>query len=625
MKKHGRLAMLVLLDFLFIVVALIGACLLSEDGISLFSAKWYVVAIIAIMANIIVFLRTGLYRAVLKYASVDFLLAVLKATTLSSIGILLLLRLAEIHLSPRVLIINWILTIFCVGGSRFVVRYFQEYISPLRNGKHVLIYGAGDLGVMALRWLKQEKAPIYIPIGFIDDDKRKKKGIIQNLRILGSWNQLDQILSKTMAKGIIIARSNISGEELRKIVKDCRQRKISCKIVPTFSNMVKMEPAVRDIEIADLLRRSPRDLDNRVVDSFIKNKKVLITGAAGSIGSELVRQCLKHEPLEVIALDQSENGLYNIKEELGEKANYVLGNVTSELSINMAFEEYQPDIVFHAAAYKHVPMLQSNIKQAVINNIEGTKIVAEAANRHNVKKFVLISTDKAVKPSSIMGSTKRVCELFIQNFNSKSKTEFVAVRFGNVLGSSGSVIPKFIDQIRSNCPITITHPEATRYFMLTSEAVSLVLQAASIGNGGSIFILDMGNPVKIVEMAEDLIYLMGREPYSDIEIKFTGLRPGEKIYEELIGEEIDDRTIYENITIAKATILPWEWFSDTLEKTIEQAKKRNNEDTLILLNTLVNNANLTNLGNCGFEKIRATPNSVKSDLRNQQINSTQIS
>jgi FlaA1/EpsC-like NDP-sugar epimerase len=354
---------------------------------------------------------------------------------------------------------------------------------------------------------------------------------------------------------------------------------------------------VRDLEIADLLRRSPRDLDMETIDKFIEGKRVLITGAAGSIGSELVRQCMKHDPDEVIALDQSENGLYNLKEEVGceGRIKYILGDVTVRDNLEPVFESYRPQIIFHAAAYKHVPMLENNVLQAVINNIEGTRVVADMSDKFNVEKFVQISTDKAVRPSSVMGATKRVCELFIQNFNRISETEFVAVRFGNVLGSSGSVIPKFIDQIRDGGPVTVTHPETTRYFMLVSEAVQLVLQAAAIGDGGNIFILDMGSPVKITEMAEDLIYLMGREPYKDIEIEFTGLRPGEKIYEELFSEEIDSRTKYENITVAKATIIKWDAMVDKLDELIMRARSGDSREAIKFLSHLVSNGSFGSL------------------------------
>lgn len=598
MRNYKRIFTLAFLDLVFITTALTCACILSDETVSLFTSEWFAMALVAVVIKILIFVRIGLYRAVLRYASVEFLVAVLKAVTIGSFAMQIVLYLIGINPTPRILIVDWLLTIFFVGGSRFIVRYYQEFIARYRKGRKVLIYGAGDLGAMAMRLLKQDKYLNYQPVGFLDDDVKKGRSIIHNVSVLGGWNDLDKIVSRIAIKEIVVAISGISGEKLREIVKECRQRNLMCRIVPNFSKAFELGPMVRDVEIEDLLRRSPRDLDNAVVDKFITGKKVLITGAAGSIGSELVTQCLKHNPSIVIALDQSENGLYTLREEMGleDRMRYVLADVESTEDIEKVFTSTRPDIVFHAAAYKHVPLLEENVVQAVINNIGGTKNVALMSDKFGVEKFVLISTDKAVKPSSIMGATKRVCELFIQNFNSCSSTEYAAVRFGNVLGSSGSVIPKFIKQIRSGGPVTVTHPDATRYFMLTSEAVQLVLQAASIGNGGSVFILDMGSPVKIVEMAEDLIYLMGREPYKDIEIKFSGLRPGEKITEELISEEIDARTQYQNITVAKGTLLDWNTFEGMLNSLINNAKTGNEHASIDALQKIVK-AGCPDIGN----------------------------
>lgn len=605
MRRCCRLIALVFIDFVLISTALGGACLLSDVYPTLFSRVWFVAAAIAVIVNIIVFVRTGLYRAILKYASVDSLVAVIKAVTLGNLGTFLFLYIIRIHLPTRILIINWLLTVFLVGGSRFIVRYYLEFVLRYRRGHRVLIYGAGDLGVIAMRQLKQDKSLSCVPVGFIDDDIRKGNNLIHSIQVLGTWRDLDKILSKVSASEVVVAVSGIEGEKLRKVVKDCRQRNLRCRIIPSFTEVFKMKQMIREVEVADLLRRGQRDLNGDVVDRFIEGKKVLITGAAGSIGSELVRQCLKHNPSEIIAIDQSEEGIYHLQEELDydDCVKYILADVASADNIKRIFELNRPHIVFHAAAYKHVHVLESNVTQAVINNIEGTRVVATAADKCGVEKFVLISTDKAVKPSSVMGATKRVCELFIQNFKGKGETEFVAVRFGNVLGSSGSVIPKFIEQIHAGGPVTVTHPDATRYFMLVSEAVQLVLQAASIGDGGSIFILDMGSPVKIVEMAEDLIYLMGRKPYEDIAIKFTNLRPGEKINEELFSEEIDSRTRYENITVAKATLLDWEWFREKLDHLIFNAREGCEKVVVDQLNHLVSERSFRKIdGHLGLER-----------------------
>ncbi|TAN39684.1 MAG: polysaccharide biosynthesis protein, partial [Nitrospirae bacterium] len=336
---------------------------------------------------------------------------------------------------------------------------------------------------------------LYSPVGFIDDNSTKRGAIIQGVRVLGTVGDIESVAETENVEEVVIAIAGIDGEKLRMLVKRCRQRGIVCRILPSFSRLLEMDHEMRDIELSDLMRRAPKDLDIAEIQKYVCGKNVLVTGAAGSIGSEIVRQCLRFSPNVIAAVDQSEFGLYSLKEELGhESVKYVLGDVKQEEFVDCLMKCHRPDIIFHAAAYKHVPLLEENVSEAIRNNIGCTKIMAFAADKYNVKSFVLISTDKAVKPSSIMGATKRICELLIQNFNRLSNTEFVAVRFGNVLGSSGSVVPKFMQQIKSGKPVTVTHPDATRYFMLIDEAVQLVLQAAAIGRGGEIFILDMGMP-----------------------------------------------------------------------------------------------------------------------------------
>jgi FlaA1/EpsC-like NDP-sugar epimerase len=326
------------------------------------------------------------------------------------------------------------------------------------------------------------------------------------------------------------------------------------KILPTLEEILNAEnftKQLKDISVEDLLARHPKDLDKKQIENFIKDKKVLITGAGGSIGSEISRQCVNFGASELILLDHSEYNLYQIAEELYKyQPKLVMQSVINKEQLNKTFEKYKPDIVIHAAAYKHVPLVEENITEAIINNVIGTKNAIDCAIKHDVKKFVLISTDKAVRPTNVMGTTKRICELYAQNINTEENTEIVAVRFGNVLGSSGSVIPKFKSQIANGGPITVTHPEITRYFMLIPEACELVLQAASIGKGGEIFILDMGEPIKIVDLAKKMIELSGKD---DIAIEFSGLRPGEKLYEELLIDDTDAKTDYESITVAGRT------------------------------------------------------------------------
>ncbi|MBI2091969.1 MAG: polysaccharide biosynthesis protein [Deltaproteobacteria bacterium] len=389
---------------------------------------------------------------------------------------------------------------------------------------------------------------------------------------------LEDIVDNYKVEEVIIAIAEINGERLREVVKRCRKKNIVCRIIPCFSRLLEMNSNVRNVEPADLMRRLPRDLDLDKIKDYLHGKSILISGAAGSIGSELVKQVLRYEPKIVIAFDQSEFGLYSLRESLGDSGiKYVLGDVANKDYVENVFEMEKLDIVFHAAAYKHVPLLESNNAEAIRNNVGGTKVLAETSDKYGVKSFILISTDKAVKPSSIMGATKRACELVVQGFSSFSKTRFVAVRFGNVLGSSGSVVPKFLDQIMRGGPVTVTHPEATRYFMLIDEAVQLVLQAAAIGNGGEIFILNMGKPVKISEMAEDLIFLMGRQPHKDIKIEYIGLRDGEKVHEELLNEETEEKTRFEDITIGKTKVPEWEWFNSRIDHILKFYGDNNHE------------------------------------------------
>ncbi len=590
-SKFKRLIVFSIIDSVIIFVSLFSASLLSGKDLTLnISHNTILSFLIIVLIKIAVFINLGLYRAILRYASFDFVLAIIKATTASSIIVAPIFYFVNTSFEFRILIIDLLLTQFLVGGSRFAIRLYQEYVLKSRQGKRILVYGAGNLGAMALRQLRYSDRVSYIPVGFIDDDIRKRKNIIHNIPVLGTWNDLNGLVLKYAIDELVVAISKLESQRLRDIVRDCRRHGIMCRLIPDFTKILEIEPQIRNLEISDLLKRSPRNLDMEAIELLIRDKKIVITGAGGSIGSELVRQCKRHNPSQIIALDQSEVGLYNLREEFSDSngIEYVLCDIVSRDYLESIFRDFKPHIVFHAAAYKHVHMLEDNARQAIINNIEGTKNVALISDKYNVEKFVLISTDKAVKPANIMGATKRVAELFLQNFNRYSKTEFVAVRFGNVLGSSGSVIPKFIEQIKNGGPVTVTHPDITRYFMLTNEAVQLVLQAASIGEGGEVFILDMGNPVKIVEMAENLIYLMGREPHKDIEIHYTGLREGEKINESLYSEEVNRKTKYEEIMVADPTLFEWDVLKQAIDIVIEKAHDSKERMTIEFLMSLVN-------------------------------------
>ena len=429
--------------------------------------------------------------------------------------------------------------------------YYYINRSGIAKTKSLVIYGAGKAG----NKLEDEfRGSEYKVKYFVDDDKILQGRSIDGIKVISKQKLKELIDTKNKYDLLVIAMPSANKDRIKQIHENLSPYFKQIKILPTIEEILRdknFSAQLKDISVEDLLARHPKDLDKTAIKKFIGNKKVLITGAGGSIGSEIARQCANFGASELILLDHSEFNLYQIAEELCEfKPHLVMQSVSNLELLDKTFEKYKPDIVIHAAAYKHVPLVEDNIGEAIINNIVGTKNTIDCAIKHDVKKFVLISTDKAVRPTNVMGTTKRICELYAQNINTPENTEIVAVRFGNVLGSSGSVIPKFKAQIEAGKNITVTHPDITRYFMLIPEACELVLQAGSIGRGGEIFILDMGEPIKIVDLVKKMIELSGRD---DIDIEFSGLRPGEKLYEELLINDSDMKTEYESITVAGKT------------------------------------------------------------------------
>ena len=436
------------------------------------------------------------------------------------------------------------------------IMYFYYFLinrSQVKKTKNVVIYGAGKAGIK----LEEEFRPSEYKVNyFCDDEKILQNRTIDGLKIL-SLEKLKIVLEDNKLDLLVIAMPTASSNRITKIYNELNNFFEDIKILPSLEDILRdkdFSTQLKNISVEDLLARHPADLDKSKISSFIKDKVLLITGAGGSIGSEIVRQAVLFKAKKLILVDHSEFNLYQILEEVSSNIDLeivpVMQSVVNVEDLNSTFNMYKPDIVIHAAAYKHVPLVEANISEAIINNVIGTKNVIDLSIKHKVKKFILVSTDKAVRPTNVMGTTKRICELYAQNSNGNG-TDIVAVRFGNVLGSSGSVIPKFKKQIENGKNITVTHPDITRYFMLIPEACELVLQAGAIGTGGEIFILDMGEPIKIVDLANKMIELSNR---SDITIEFSGLRPGEKLYEELLIDDTDCTTDYESITVAKPTI-----------------------------------------------------------------------
>ncbi|RBQ29228.1 UDP-N-acetylglucosamine 4,6-dehydratase (configuration-retaining) [Aliarcobacter vitoriensis] len=452
------------------------------------------------------------------------------------------------HISFNLLFIDLIFYTFIINILVYVYKYYHS-VGKNKKTKNLVIYGAGKAGLQLQReFLSSE----YKLICFIDDDEILHHRSIDGISIY-SKEKYNDYFEKEKFDLIVIAMPSASQEQIKTIYESMQDKFDKIKILPSMNNILKKEEfskQLKDIGVEDLLARKPKDLDKNAIQNFIKDKIVLITGAGGSIGSEIARQCKVYGAKQLILLDHSEFNLYSILEELRDKNVVpIMQSVRDLKTLEKTFEKYNPEIVIHAAAYKHVPLVEHNILEGITNNIIGTKNCIDLSIQYGVEKFVLISTDKAVRPTNVMGTTKRICELYAQNVEAKN-TEIIAVRFGNVLGSSGSVIPKFKSQIEAGKNITVTHPDITRYFMLIPEACELVLQAASIGKGGEIFILDMGEPIKIVDLAKKMIELSGR---NEIQIEFCGLRIGEKLYEELLINDSDTKTQYESITVASST------------------------------------------------------------------------
>ncbi|MFQ5755385.1 MAG: polysaccharide biosynthesis protein [Acidiferrobacterales bacterium] len=502
---------------------------------------------VVIMVHVSVFLYFGLYRGVWRFASIPDLIRISKAVALavvlSAVAIFLLTRMVDV---PRSVIpLHALLLLALLTGPRFLYRWAKDRKIYYGAGKKALIVGAGQAGEMLARDLLRDADSEYQPVAFVDDNMRKRGREIHGLRVVGTIDDIPREVVKRDVDVILIAVPSATSKQMRRIVGICESCEIPTRTLPRMEDLVTGQVSikeVRDVKIEDLLGRETVELDWTAIRQKLAGKSVLVTGGGGSIGSELCRQIAQLEPSRLIVLDRSEFNLYSIDLELErvfpdlERVN-LLADVCDRRTVKSAIGQYRPDVIFHAAAYKHVPMLEQQVHAAVWNNVMGTWNVAALASESGCESCVLISTDKAVNPANIWGASKRAAEICCQYFHGQSDTRYITVRFGNVLGSAGSVIPLFQQQIATGGPVTVTDQNITRYFMTTAEAAQLILQANAIGQGGEIFVLDMGEPVKISYLARQLILLSGKRPDEDIEIVYTGLRPGEKLYEELFHRD----------------------------------------------------------------------------------------
>lgn len=519
----------------------------------------------ATICILVIFSLSKLYHRVWAYASINELLIIVRSVTLGGLAFLLLAHFFNTPHSKAMFVSVWTYSILFIGGSRVVWRLYVERQCKRKNTnshahKKILIYGAGSAGALVAKEYYNHYDGNQPVIGFIDDNVNKHYLSIYGLPVLGGRESIPSIVSKYDIDEIIIAMPSVSGQVIRDIIEFCKESVITVKILPGVYQFLDGNVSIskiRPVEIEDLLGRESVHVDLGQISQYIKGKVVLVTGAGGSIGSELCRQIAQMDPTKLILLGHGENSIHKIWLELRDKYPLLpleveIADVRDRFKLQITFDRHRPQVVFHAAAHKHVPLMEMHPDEAVKTNIFGTRNVAQMADLVGCERFVLISTDKAVNPSSVMGATKRVAELIIQNLFVGSKTKFAAVRFGNVLGSRGSVVPIFKEQIAKGGPVTVTHPDMTRYFMTIPEAVQLVIQAGALAEGGEIFLLDMGEPVKIIDLAANLIRLSGFEPGKDIEIKFTGIRPGEKLFEELLtNEEGIGSTKHKRIFMAK--------------------------------------------------------------------------
>lgn len=587
LKKY-RAMVLYIIDIIIINSSyIISSCLIKGNPTTnlQYLNMFYNTVVVSLFVYLITFNLLDVYRNITRFENgFDYIKYISMSILSGAILVLVKFLFKAPLIGYREIVLATILTAVMVVSYRVIIRFTLNELHPVKNEqverKNILIIGAGEASSEMIKTIKNTMRCHYNIVGLIDDNPNKMNYAISGIKILGNRYDIANICRQNNIDIIFFSISNIDSKNKKEILNICQETGVKIRVLPSVSDIIKNKNLLqnlRDIEIEDLLGREPITLSNDNIEELIKGQTILVTGGGGSIGSELCRQIAKFNPSKLIIFDIYENNLYNIEMELKQnhydekfEIDAIAGSVRDKQKLEQVFKQYNPYLVFHAAAHKHVPLMEVSPLEAIKNNVFGTYNMANCADKYNVKRFVLISTDKAVNPTNIMGATKRMCEMIIQAFNKKSKTEFAAVRFGNVLGSNGSVLPLFKKQIANGGPVTVTHRDITRFFMTIPEAVSLVLQAMSYAKGGEVFVLDMGEPVKIYDLAVSLIKLSGLEPNVDIEIKITGLRPGEKLYEELLmSEEGLTKTSHDKIFIGQPSSITYKQLLIKLEKLKE--------------------------------------------------------
>lgn len=569
-------------DSIIVALAWVLAIVIRYDlplSVEIQNLLWQSLPIVILIQSLILW-QGRLYQGIWRFFSIPDIAIILRTAIFGTFAIVLTLVLFNrLALIPRSSLLFYpFFLIFFLGLPRLFYRLWYEhsFLLTARTSQRVLVLGAGRAGDMLVRDMLRSPEGGYIPVGFLDDERRLHGGKVQGVPILGTVDQLIDIVASLEIDLIVIAMPSATDQQMQRIVELCEKSNVAFRTLPKLDDIVANQvglTSLRDVDIDDLLGRSKIQLDWQIIQTGLQQKTVMVSGGGGSIGSELCRQIARLNPTALVIFERTEFNLYSVEMQLRQEfptlqLHACLGDIVDSIAVNHILSCYHPQIIFHAAAYKHVPMLQNQIREAAKNNILGTKILAEAAIKHECETFVMISTDKAVNPTNIMGTTKRVAEILCQAMNNQfqQKTHFITVRFGNVLGSAGSVVPLFKKQIAQGGPITVTHPEITRYFMTIPEACQLILQAGAMGKGGEIFVLDMGTPVNIKYLAEQMIRLSGKVPDKEIKIIYTGLRPGEKLHEELFhSEEKLQPTEHNKILLAEHRPTDWQQLNYALD------------------------------------------------------------